>query len=200
MWQQLIPIGQAFSPLFAQESTGLGANYLNLFPASLQLKHLGCSSGPDTQHFHQPIRDRLSLPVLQHHTPQEAGTSQRKPPGCTPANGAVTQPVRTPEVSLNGNHFLRELCFSLSLLGFDKPSDMNILDKEHTVPGLLPLILTALQPICNAFSWSTAHTNILCLSFAAEVRGDFMVEASPWMPDLSIASSALRSAFPLVCL
>lgn len=33
-------VRQAFSPLFAQENTGLGTNYLNLFTTSLQLKHL----------------------------------------------------------------------------------------------------------------------------------------------------------------
>lgn len=62
-------------------------------PAAEASPPAGCSSGPDTQCFHQPIRDRLSLPVLQHHMLQEAGTSQRKLSGCTPANGAVTQPV-----------------------------------------------------------------------------------------------------------
>lgn len=95
MWQQLTLSDKPFPRYLHRKTLALGqlSQPVHNLPAAEASPPAGCSSGPDTQCFHRPIRDRLSRPVPQHHMLQEAGTSQRKLSRCTPANGAVTQPV-----------------------------------------------------------------------------------------------------------
>lgn len=150
--------------------------------ASLQLTEVSsvhCSSRLDTHHFHQRICDYLSLFIFQCLNitclfKLLPATNQHRLSDCTLGNGALIQSVWTLQVSQIVRTRLKEFCFPLTLLHFDKQSDIY----EHTwqercshaqVHGSFLKSLPCLQPTCTAF-WSTMPINTFCLHFVAEVR------------------------------